>query len=151
MGALGTGLSQSYMAGQQADALKGLFGGANPPVPGAGGGGGLKDLLGFGKKKSTAVDMGDLSKFSPPGMSSAQTMAPTSAPGDSFGQAPGVDLKAAMGYGQPAGGGIMDSLKGVFGGGGAPSIQSTLTPNMPGGGPAKGASGMFNLMKLFVR
>jgi len=136
MGALGTGLSQSYQAKQQNDALKGLFGGANPPVPGAGGGGGLKALMGmFGGGGEPSSGLEGLGQFTQQG--------PVGGPpkGDG-GMMEGFFPAAPAG----AGGGLKAAM-----GGGAPSIQSTLTPNMPGGGPAKGASGMFNLMKLFGR
>lgn len=138
MGALGTGLSQSYQAGQQSDALKGLFGGVKPPVPGAGGGG-LKALLGgmFGGGDSpTEGEAGGVpNPYNFSGM-----------PGP-MGQKP-PSVGAAMGNPNPApaGGGFMDTLKGMFGGGGAPPIQSSLTRNMPGGGPKMGASSLFQLL-----
>jgi len=137
MGALGTGLSQSYMAGQQADALKGLLGGAKPPMPGAGGGG-LKALMGMfggGGDPADGEAGGVPNPYNSLGM-----------PGP-MGQKP-PSVGAAMGNPNPApaGGGIMDTLKGMFGGGGAPPIQSSLTRNMPGGGPKMGASSLFQLL-----
>ena len=141
MGALGTGLSQSYQAKQQSDALKGLFGGANPPVPGAGGGGGLKALMGMfgggGEPSSGLEGVGQFTQQGPVGGP------PKGDGGMMKGFYPPDPGPAPAG---PAGGGMMDTLKGMFGGGGAPPIQSSLTRNMPGGGPKMGASSLFQLL-----
>ena len=142
MGALGTGLSQSYQSKQQSDALKGLFGGGGgitPPAPGGEKGGGLlKSIMGMfggGGDPAGGEAGGVPNPYNSLGM-----------PGP-MGQKP-PSVGAAMGNPNPApaGGGIMVTLKGMFGGGGAPPIQSSLTRNMPGGGPKMGASSLFQLL-----
>ena len=140
MGALGTGISQSYQAKQQSDALKGLFGGANPPVPGAGGGG-LKALLGGmfggGEPSSGLEGVGQFTQQGPVGGP------PKGDGGMMKGFYPPDPGPAPAG---PAGGDMMDTLKSMFGGGGTPLMRSILASRMPGGWPKMGASSLSQLL-----
>ena len=138
-----TQLIRALMQGQQSRSFSGGDGAlmtpgiaplvADSPSQGNGDGGGLVGGMEQGLKAGEGVGMEKL-KALMGGMKMDHPTDPGPAPA---GPASG-GLKAAM-------------MPGAAAGGGAPSIQSTLTPNMPGGGPAKGASGMFNLMKLFGR
>jgi hypothetical protein len=143
MGALGTGLSQSYQSGAHSNALASLLrntpqggggGGLMPPAPG-GLGGGLKALMGkvMGGPK-TGFEGVNIGQFEAPSIGGL----PTGPPG------PGAGLyhEAPVAPGQ----GMMDSLKGMFGGGdeGATPIKTTLKSAMSGTGKL-GAGGMWGM------